>query len=174
MKKLLAITVLLLSCVDVPETSVDESEVVIPPHTGAGSVTCWRSNAPNTVCTSGQICRYSSSYGNVGACVAPQPLDTASSWTTVDGPEDCAAGLNACFRGPMYAWGERYVTSCQVEACPVSDETSSNGTLCNPSLAATGCPAGQTCVRAGAQASPPSYPWDLNHSGLQRYMWLCR
>jgi hypothetical protein len=189
MKKLLAITVLLLSCVDPePGTTTEESEAVVAvPHTGAGQVACWRASTPNAVCTLPQLCQYTPSYPNTASCVSPRPMTSSYSWISVDGPEDCAAGQRACFSGRQYPWGSRYQTRCQVEACgPAAYDTAGTasifddgepidfGTLCNENMVPTGCPDGLTCVIAGNQAPPPSFPWDLNHGGLLRPIRLCR
>lgn len=183
-----AFSMMMFACVDdqVDSTDVDESYVVqpIPPHTGPGVIACWRSNAPNATCTLPQLCRYTPSYLNTATCVPPQSQTSGHSWISIDGPEDCAVGQRACFSGINYPWGQRYKTRCQVEACgPAEPDLGGTvsilddglpidyGTLCNE---ATGCPDGLSCVIAGTQPPPPSYPWDLNHGGLLRPIRLCR
>jgi hypothetical protein len=182
MKRLLTISILLTSCtlscvVETESTTAPDLDDVytvqpIPPHTGPSAVTCGQSNNSSLTCPiPGQACRYVPTYQNANTCWTGAQ-DTSASWVSVDGPEDCAPGQHACSHGVQYTWGERFTTTCQVADCATADGMSS--TLCNPNLANTGCAAGQTCVRAGAQPPPPSYPWDTNHPGLLRYMWLCR
>lgn len=136
------------------------------PHTGPGVVTCWRSSSPGATCnlTGTNHCNYAPSYGMVGSCSTTYSPGNSS--TTCDGPEDCASGASCCATYRSETFGQRYDARCQASACAPAP----NVTLCNPSLAATGCPAGHTCTRAG----DPDGPFTVQHSGLQKEMWFCK